>query len=64
MIMDEHEKTYLVKAELPVIESMGFANEIRKATSGQAIPNLKFDRYEVSKRPKKFHPPESNYQKI
>lgn len=46
--MDENEKVFLVKAELPVISSIGFATEIRKATSGQAMPNMKFDRYEVS----------------
>lgn len=46
--MDDQEKSFLVKAELPVIESIGFATEIRKATSGQAMPSLHFDRYEVS----------------
>lgn len=46
--MDTNERVFLVKAELPVISSIGFATEIRKATSGQAMPNLKFDRYEVS----------------
>lgn len=45
--MDEEEKVYLVKAQIPVIESIGFANEIRTATSGQANPNLKFSHYEV-----------------
>ncbi|CAH0564743.1 unnamed protein product [Brassicogethes aeneus] len=45
--MDEEEKTYLVKAQIPVIESIGFANEIRTTTSGQANPNLKFSHYEV-----------------
>lgn len=45
--MDEQEKNFLVRAEIPVAESMGFANEIRTATSGQAMPSLRFDRYEV-----------------
>ncbi|KAK9885400.1 hypothetical protein WA026_010895 [Henosepilachna vigintioctopunctata] len=45
--MDEQEKTFLVKAQLPVVESVGFANEIRKTTSGQAMPNLKFSHYEI-----------------
>lgn len=45
--MDDQEKKFLVKAELPVIDSIGFATEIRKATSGQAMPSLHFDRYEV-----------------
>lgn len=46
--MDDEEKKFLVKAELPVIESIGFATEIRKATSGQAMPSLRFARYEVN----------------
>ncbi|KAL3272767.1 hypothetical protein HHI36_014228 [Cryptolaemus montrouzieri] len=45
--MDEQEKTFLVRAQLPVVESVGFANEIRKTTSGQAMPNLKFSHYEI-----------------
>lgn len=45
--MDEQEKLFLVKAQIPVIESVGFANEIRKTTSGQALPNLKFSHYEI-----------------
>lgn len=45
--MDECEKSYLVKAQIPVVESNGFANEIRKTTSGQANPNLRFSHYEV-----------------
>ena len=31
-----------IVAELPVIESFGFADEIRKKTSGLAFPQLKF----------------------
>lgn len=46
--MDEEEKIFLVKAHIPVIESDGFATEIRKTTSGQAFPNLKFSHYEVN----------------
>lgn len=45
--MNETEKSFLVKAQIPVIDSDGFANEIRKATSGQANPNLRFSHYEV-----------------
>lgn len=45
--MDDEEKIFLVKAQLPVTESDGFVNEIRKATSGQANPNLRFSHYEV-----------------
>lgn len=45
--MDEKEKIYLVQAKIPVLESEGFANEIRKNTSGQANPSLKFSHYEV-----------------
>lgn len=45
--MDDAEKTFLVKAQIPVAESHGFANEIRKTTSGQANPNLRFSHFEV-----------------
>ncbi|KAF7287781.1 hypothetical protein GWI33_003413 [Rhynchophorus ferrugineus] len=45
--MDEREKSFLVQAQIPVIESEGFANEIRKTTSGQANPSLRFSHYEV-----------------
>lgn len=45
--MNESEKAFLVKAQIPVVESDGFANEIRKATSGQANPNLRFSHFEV-----------------
>lgn len=45
--MDDREKIFLVRAQIPVIESEGFANEIRKATSGQANPTLRFSHYEV-----------------
>nr|XP_023017055.1 elongation factor-like GTPase 1 [Leptinotarsa decemlineata]XP_023017056.1 elongation factor-like GTPase 1 [Leptinotarsa decemlineata] len=45
--MDEQEKVFLVKAQIPVIESEGFANEMRKTTSGQANPTLRFSHYEI-----------------
>ncbi|EFA00062.1 elongation factor-like GTPase 1 [Tribolium castaneum] len=45
--MDEQEKSFLVKAQIPVVESTGFANEMRKTTSGQAIPTLKFSHFEI-----------------
>ncbi|KAK9718878.1 Elongation factor G C-terminus [Popillia japonica] len=45
--MDDKEKTFMVTAQIPVIESDGFANEIRKTTSGQANPNLRFSHYET-----------------
>ena len=34
-----------IKAELPVIESFGFVDEIRKKTSGLAFPQLKFSHW-------------------
>lgn len=36
-----------IKAELPVAESFGFAEEIRKKTSGLASPQLVFNRWQV-----------------
>ena len=34
-----------INAELPVIESFGFADDIRKKTSGLAFPQLKFSHW-------------------
>ncbi|CAH1121190.1 unnamed protein product [Ceutorhynchus assimilis] len=45
--MDEKEKLFLVQAQIPVLESEGFADEIRKTTSGQANPSLRFSHYEI-----------------
>lgn len=38
---------FTVNAVLPVIESFNFANEIRKQTSGKAVPQLSFSHWEV-----------------
>ncbi|XP_018331599.1 elongation factor-like GTPase 1 isoform X1 [Agrilus planipennis] len=45
--MDEQEKTYVVKAEVPAVESSSLPEEIRRATSGNANPRLRFSHYEV-----------------
>lgn len=45
--MDDKEKVFLVKAQIPVLESENFANEMRKTTSGQANPTLRFSHYEI-----------------
>jgi len=37
-----------VTAVLPVVESFGFADELRKKTSGLASPQLQFSHWEVS----------------
>ena len=46
--MKEGSSTFLIDAVLPVVESFGFAEEIRKRTSGLAIPQLRFSHWEVS----------------
>ena len=46
--MKEGSSLFNVQAVLPVIESFGFAEEIRKKTSGLASPQLKFSHWEVS----------------
>ena len=46
--MQEGSQTFIVTSVLPVIESFQFANEIRKQTSGMAIPQLVFSHWEVS----------------
>lgn len=38
---------FLVKAQIPVVESLGFSEEIRKKTSGAANPQLMFSGYEL-----------------
>mmetsp|Transcript_17081 Transcript_17081/g.20572 ORF Transcript_17081/g.20572 Transcript_17081/m.20572 type:complete len:844 (-) Transcript_17081:196-2727(-) len=38
---------YNIKAYLPVLESFGFTNTLRAATSGQAFPQCVFDHWEI-----------------
>ncbi|XP_062295656.1 elongation factor-like GTPase 1 [Scomber scombrus] len=45
--MKEGTDMFLIKAVLPVAESFGFADEIRKRTSGLASPQLVFSHWEV-----------------
>uniref|UniRef100_UPI0037E8530F elongation factor-like GTPase 1 isoform X2 n=1 Tax=Semicossyphus pulcher TaxID=241346 RepID=UPI0037E8530F len=46
--MKEGTDMFIIKAVLPVAESFGFADEIRKKTSGLASPQLVFSHWEVS----------------
>ena len=46
--MREGSSVFNIEAVLPVVESFGFAEEIRKRTSGLASPQLKFSHWEVS----------------
>ncbi|XP_019935718.1 elongation factor-like GTPase 1 [Paralichthys olivaceus] len=45
--MKEGTDMFIIKAILPVAESFGFADEIRKKTSGLASPQLVFSHWEV-----------------
>ncbi|KAF7650333.1 hypothetical protein LDENG_00127610 [Lucifuga dentata] len=45
--MKEGTDMFMIKAVLPVAESFGFADEIRKRTSGLASPQLVFSHWEV-----------------
>ncbi|XP_069046569.1 elongation factor-like GTPase 1 isoform X2 [Lepisosteus oculatus] len=45
--MKEGTDMFIIKAILPVAESFGFADEIRKRTSGLASPQLVFSHWEV-----------------
>ncbi|CAL9702190.1 unnamed protein product [Knipowitschia caucasica] len=45
--MKEGTDVFIIKAILPVAESFGFADEIRKRTSGLASPQLVFSHWEV-----------------
>ncbi|CAL8086484.1 unnamed protein product [Orchesella dallaii] len=43
----EGSTNFEVTAELPVVESFDFANEVRRQTSGLALPQLVFSGWEV-----------------
>lgn len=45
--MKEGSDVFIIKAQMPVAESFGFAEEIRKRTSGLASPQLVFSHWEV-----------------
>ena len=45
--MKEGTDMFTIKAHLPVVESFGFSDDIRKKTSGAAQPQLAFDKWEV-----------------
>ncbi|XP_006814504.1 elongation factor-like GTPase 1, partial [Saccoglossus kowalevskii] len=49
--MKEGSTEFMVRALLPVAESFGFAEEIRKRTSGQASPQLFFSHWETDDVP-------------
>ena len=46
--MKEGSQIFNIIATLPVVESFGFADDIRKKTSGLASPQLIFSHWEVS----------------
>eukprot|EP00049_Salpingoeca_infusionum_P007105 m.115747 g.115747 ORF g.115747 m.115747 type:complete len:1185 (-) comp13579_c0_seq3:2828-6382(-) len=45
--MQEGSSNFLIVAQLPVTDSFGFAEELRKRTSGLAVPQLIFTHWEV-----------------
>ena len=47
--MKEGSNLFNIVAVLPVVESFGFAEEIRKRTSGLASPQLRFSHWEVGR---------------
>ena len=49
--LKEGSGTFVIAAVLPVAESLGFAEEIRKKTSGFAMPQLVFSHWEVRNIP-------------
>lgn len=54
--MKEGTDMFIIKAVLPVAESFGFADEIRKRTSGLASPQLVFSHWEVKTQIPPFLP--------
>ena len=45
--MKEGTPIFTIRAHLPVVESFGFATDLRKTTSGAAHPQLVFSHYEA-----------------
>lgn len=45
--MQEGTQIFTISAVLPIAESFGFSDEIRKRTSGLASPQLAFSHWEV-----------------
>ena len=45
---------FTITASLPVVESFGFANDLRKNTSGAAHPQLVFSHYEALAQDPRF----------
>ena len=45
--MKEGTQVFSIEAVIPVVESFGFADDIRKKTSGLASPQLVFSHWEV-----------------
>jgi ribosome assembly protein 1 len=45
--MREGTPLFVVQCVMPVVHSFGFADEIRKRTSGTAFPQLVFSHWEV-----------------
>jgi translation elongation factor EF-G len=46
--LQEGSTMFEVTAQLPVVESFNFADEVRRQTSGLALPQLVFSHWEVS----------------
>lgn len=45
--IDSRGTTQIIKAELPLVETFGYATRLRSLTQGRAVYSLKFSRYEV-----------------
>eukprot|EP00966_Prymnesium_polylepis_P137900 3186757-Prymnesium_polylepis.1 len=52
--MREGTPIFTITATLPVVESFGFAGELRKTTSGAAHPQLVFSHYEAMEQDPRF----------
>ena len=52
--MKEGTNLFMIRAHLPVVESFGFATDLRKTTSGAAHPQLVFSHYEALQQDPNF----------
>lgn len=43
----EGSNIFVIRSHLPVVQSFGFADELRKKTSGAAVPQLAFSHWQV-----------------
>jgi len=62
--LQEGSTMFEVTAQLPVVESFDFANEVRRQTSGLALPQLVFSHWEVNRFSAASIMPDGRWEKL